>query len=309
MSVHTIDSAYFEKVKDENYRPGFLERLLNFLTCRCDANEEQFTIAPVSFIQLFRFGSRTDKLLAIVGAICGILAGMVYTFPYFISGKLATVLIEHGPGDSKLLTEGYLYVSLDLIIAVCVFVLTFFQNFLLKKACTNIIANIRIEFIKALLRQDATWLDKQKFGALNAELTENIDIINDGVSEKVGMVIRGFSAVIGCCIFDAIVNWKAFLIVFGGAPISVILMSFMGKLVHTTTKKQLPYSEKAAAVLQESLINVKTVQCCNGQKEMIDRYCKILHDGRKHGVMSFFWNGFFDGTTFGVLYIIYGITF
>ena len=85
---------------------------------------------------------------------------------------MATVLIEHGSGDSKLLTKGYPYVALDLVFAIGVFILTFFQNFLLKKACTNITANLRIEFIKALLRQDATWLDKQKFGALNAELTE-----------------------------------------------------------------------------------------------------------------------------------------
>ena len=97
---------------------------------------------------------------------------MAYTFPYYISGKLATVLIQHGPGDSKLFTEGYPYVALDLVFAIVTFILTFFQNFLLKKACTNIVTNLRIEFIKALLRQDATWLDKQKFGVLNAELTE-----------------------------------------------------------------------------------------------------------------------------------------
>ena len=97
---------------------------------------------------------------------------MAYPFSSYISGQLATILIEHGPGDKKLLTNGYPYVVLDLAFAAGVFILTFFQNFLLKKACTNITAKLRIEFIKALLRQDATWLDKQKFGALNAELTE-----------------------------------------------------------------------------------------------------------------------------------------
>ncbi|KAE9546862.1 hypothetical protein FO519_009926 [Halicephalobus sp. NKZ332] len=309
MSVLKNNNTLSHEVKNESYQPGFFERWFNFLTCRCDVNEEEFTIAPVNFIELFRFGSRTDKLLVIIGVICGIISGMAYTFPYYISGKLATVLIERGPGDSKLLTEGYPYVALDLVIAVFMFILTFFQNFLLKKACTNIITNLRVEFIKALLRQDAAWLDKQKFGVLNAELTENIDVIKDGIGEKVGMVIRGFSAVIGCCIFGIFVDWKGLLIVFGGAPISVILMSFMGRLVHTTTKKQLPYSEKAAAVLQESLINVKTVQCCNGEREIIDRYCKTLKGGRGYSVLSFFWNGFFDGATFIVLYFFFGITF
>ncbi|KAE9548088.1 hypothetical protein FO519_008699 [Halicephalobus sp. NKZ332] len=308
MSVKPDENRHSE-TNDEVYRPGFFERLLTIFTCRYDVNEERFTTAPVGFVDLFRFGSRTDKLFVIIGVICGILAGMVYTFPSFIVGKLATVLIQYSPGDIRLLTEGYPYVALDLIFAISVFVLTFFQNFLLKRACTNITTNLRIEFIKALLRQDATWLGKQKFGVLNAELTENIDVIKDGIGEKIGMVIRGFSALIGCCIFSAWVDWKIFLIILPSVPISVMLMSFMGRLLSISAKQQLPYSERAAAVLQESLINVKTVQCCNGEKEMIDRYCRTLKGGRKYGVMPYFWNGLFDGTTYSALYFFYGVSF
>ncbi|KAE9546823.1 hypothetical protein FO519_009965 [Halicephalobus sp. NKZ332] len=302
-------NGYSKKIEDKNDQPGLFTKWFNVLICRCGVNEEPLTTSPVSFIDLFRFGSRIDKLLIIFGVICGIISGMTHTFTSVISAKLATVLIKYGPGDSKLLTNGYSYITLGLVFSVGVFIIGFFQNFLFKKACANITTTLRVKFIKALLQQDATWLDKQKFGALNAELTENIDIIRDGIGEKVGIIIRGFAALVGCCIFSVLIDWRALLIVFAGAPISVILMSFMGRLVHTTTKKQLPYSEKAAAVLQESLMNAKTVQCCNGEKEMVDRYCKTLHDGRKYGVMSFFWNGFFDGTTFFVLYLFYGISF
>ncbi|KAE9546765.1 hypothetical protein FO519_010023 [Halicephalobus sp. NKZ332] len=309
MSATIGENRNFEKSEDEDHRSRCFERLFNFITCKHDLDEEESATPPVGFVQLFRFGSRSDKLLVIIGVLCGILGGMVYTFPSFIIGKIATVLIEYGPGDRELLTKGYPYVILDLFFAVAVFILNFFQNFLLKKACTNIIANIRIEFIKALLRQDATWLDKQKFGVLNAELTENINVIKDGMGEKIGMVIRGISALIGCCIFSIIVDWKVFLIILPCVPISVMLMSFMGRLLNVAAKKQSPYSEKAAAVLQESLINVKTVQCCNGEKEMIDRYCRTLKSGRKYGVMPYFWNGLFDGATYLTIYIFYSVAF
>lgn len=137
----------------------------------------------------------------------------------------------------------------------------------------------------------------------------NIDVIRDGIGEKIGLVVRGASALIGCCIFSAIVDWKSFLIIFGSAPICVFLMSFMGRLISVTSKKQIPLTEKAAAILQESLINVKTVQCCNGEQEMIDKYWKTLKDGRGYAVLSYFWNGFFDGLSFFILYVFYGITF
>ena len=110
--------------------------------------------------------------MTIIGIICAIIARSTYIFVSFLRGKLASVLIQYGPGDDNLLTKGYPYVAFGLIFAIGTFTLTFFQNFLLRKACINITANLRIEFLKALLRQDATWLDKQKFGALNAELTE-----------------------------------------------------------------------------------------------------------------------------------------
>ncbi|KAE9546988.1 hypothetical protein FO519_009800 [Halicephalobus sp. NKZ332] len=309
MPVVLDDNGHSRNAENRNYRPGLFTNWFNSFTCKCDVDDEPLTISPVSFIELFRFGSRTDKLLVIIGVICGIISGMSFTSNIVIRGRSAAVLLKYSSGDSKLLTEGYPYVALNLSFGVGVFILALFQNFLLKKACTNIVANLRIEFIRALLRQDAAWLDKQKLGVLNAELTENIDVVKDGIGEKMGMVIRGFSALIGCCIFDVFVNWRALLIIFGAAPISILLISFMGRLINITTRKQLPHSEKAAAILQESLINVKTVQCCNGEKEIIDHYCKALQDGRKYGIMSFFWNGLFNGSIFFVLYLFYAVTF
>uniref|UniRef100_A0AC35FFI7 Uncharacterized protein n=1 Tax=Panagrolaimus sp. PS1159 TaxID=55785 RepID=A0AC35FFI7_9BILA len=309
-----LKNEKFDNFDDETksyMRPSKFERFFNFLFCRCDLNKETLEAPPVSFIDLFRFGSKNDKIAVIIAIICGTFAGALYNFPFFVGGKIATALILYGqePGNEKILSMGLPWVGVNLFLAFAVFILSYFQTYLLKKSCTNIITNLRIKFIESLLRQDAVWMDQQKFGVLNAQLTESIDVIRDGIGEKVALVVRGISSLVGCILFSIYIDWKSFLIVFGCAPISVFFMSFMAKLISISSKKQLPYSEKASSILQESLINVKTVQCCNGEKEMVQRYRDILAQGRGFAVLNFVWNGFFDGLTFFVLYIFFGSTF
>lgn len=65
-------------------------------------------------------------------------------------------------------------------------------------------------------------------------------------------------------------------------------------------------NEKASAILQESVMNVKTIQSCNGQNTMVNKFRTILDFGRIFGIMQYFWNGFFDGIFFFILYLFNG---
>jgi ABC-type multidrug transport system fused ATPase/permease subunit len=232
-----LKNEKFDNFDDETesyLRPSKFERFFNFLFCRCDLNKETLEAPPVSFIDLFRFGSKNDKIAVTIAIICGTFAGALYNFPFFVGGKIATALILYGqePGNEKILSMGLPWVGVNLFLAFAVFILSYFQTYLLKRSCTNIITNLRIKFIESLLRQDAVWMDQQKFGVLNAQLTESIDVIRDGIGEKVALVVRGISSLVGCILFSIYIDWKSFLIVFGCAPISVFFMSFMAKKVY-----------------------------------------------------------------------------
>ncbi|TMS32254.1 hypothetical protein L596_000121 [Steinernema carpocapsae] len=69
------------------------------------------------------------------------------------------------------------------------------------------------------------------------------------------------------------------------------------------------YVGEAGAVLEECILNVKTVASCNGQKTMIDKYSEILKKGRFHAVLTYLWNGIFDGVFFIFLYVSFGAGF
>lgn len=72
-------------------------------------------------------------------------------------------------------------------------------------------------------------------------------------------------------------------------------------------RKQRPWLEKSANILQESIMNVRAVQSTNGQTEMVQKYSDALKSGRVHAIFNYFWNGFFDGLFFLFLYAFYGL--
>lgn len=67
--------------------------------------------------------------------------------------------------------------------------------------------------------------------------------------------------------------------------------------------------ESADTTLQESLINVKTVQSCNGENTMIKKYENSLKQGRVYGILQYVWGGLFDGFFFLLLYFFNGLGF
>uniref|UniRef100_A0A7E4WCK5 ABC transporter, ATP-binding protein n=1 Tax=Panagrellus redivivus TaxID=6233 RepID=A0A7E4WCK5_PANRE len=266
---------------------------------------------PVAFWDLFKYGTKGDKICAIIGMAAGFVAGMGLAIPYFTSGMIASALIVHGKNayDPKLYSHAMPWVAADLALAIITFACAYIQTYCLKRSCANITAKLRIKFIESILQQDASYLDTQKFGSINQQLSENIDKITDGIGEQIGLIIRGVAAVVACIVFGLAVGWQGTLINLIVCPVNLIFMVLMIKLISISTRKQEPYAEKAASVMQESIINVKTVQCCNGQTQMVDRFRSLLATGRGYAVLNYFWNGFFEACVFMALYVFFVVTF
>lgn len=69
--------------------------------------------------------------------------------------------------------------------------------------------------------------------------------------------------------------------------------------------KQLEAVGHAGAIIEESIMNHKTVAACNGQETMIDRYSKALARGRKYALQIYSFAGLFDGLFFLIMYIFF----
>ncbi|EGT36915.1 hypothetical protein CAEBREN_30931, partial [Caenorhabditis brenneri] len=75
-----------------------------------------------------------------------------------------------------------------------------------------------------------------------------------------------------------------------------------------TNSELMTLSTQSHAIIEESILNVRTVQACNGQNFMITKLKKVNEEIKKLYNKSTFWAGFFDGLALFVIYFITGIS-
>ncbi|KAI6170747.1 P glycoprotein 11 [Aphelenchoides bicaudatus] len=282
------------EAKEKPYRADGIEKWVNILLCRGDLTEEDFEARPVSFIELFKYGEPRDKQLVVVGILFAIISGIGQPIPIH---------------DEHLRSEGYKLIAINGSLGVFMLISNFLQYFILRYACQNIIATLRARFISSILRQNAAWFDDKQFGAINSQLNEQINCIRDGIAEKIGLLVRGVAMFLTTLFIAFYFNWKITLIMIPVAPLSCLSMSFMARLISAASQKQTQWLESSANILQESILNVRTVQSVNGQEQILEKFKKLLKKARIYGILVYFWNGLFDGLFFFILYLFYTLGF
>lgn len=78
-------------------------------------------------------------------------------------------------------------------------------------------------------------------------------------------------------------------------------------MTSVAAKEHLRHSNLAGAVLQESLLNISTVQSCQAENAIVAKYEKRLDEGRPHAIRQYVWGGLFDAAFFLILYSFYAL--
>ncbi|VDO32707.1 unnamed protein product [Onchocerca flexuosa] len=279
----------------------------NQIIFRGDFAKQKLDAKPVSFFQLFRFATTCDCFMLSVSALLAIFTGIGQPLICLIGGKLTNVflLTKTFERNDAFWYQAYIYVYLYASVGITMVITTTIQYICAKNASLNITCTMRREYMKSLLRQEAAWFDQQKTGTLTAQLNANIEKIKDGIGDKVGMILRGVTMFLTCVIIGFIYDWRLTLVMFGTGPISAALLSTMARQTEHSSSMQSSIDGRAAAVLEESIMNVKTVAACNAQETMIRRYAATLKACRKFALHAYAFAGFFDGLFFLVFYGAY----
>nr|QNG62059.1 P-glycoprotein 11.2 [Parascaris univalens] len=293
------------------YEQSTFDKIINTLLCRGDYTKQKLEARPVSLFQLFRFATFLDKILVAIGIVLAIFCGIGQPMVVLIAGQLTNILLvtKDFNNNEAFWNDAYLNVYIYAAVGVTLVVLTITQYICFKNASLNIARNVRSEYMRSLLRQDAGWFDSQKSGTITSQLNENIDKIKDGVGDKIGLILRGVTMFVTCIVIGFIYEWRITLVMIGMGPASAALMSSMARLIDRASVKQLKAVGHAGAIIEESIMNHKTVAACNGQETMIDRYSKALAEGRKYALQIYSVAGLFDGLFFLIMYIFFAAGF
>uniref|UniRef100_A0A667Z073 ATP-binding cassette, sub-family B (MDR/TAP), member 4 n=1 Tax=Myripristis murdjan TaxID=586833 RepID=A0A667Z073_9TELE len=289
-----------------------------------EKKEKEEKLPMVGPIALFRFADGWDIVLLLLGTVMAMANGVVLPLMCIVFGDMTDSFV----GDSQLsqnITDIF-YNLTQLTPAVCflsslcrsyaiyysimgavVLVAAYMQVAFWTLAAGRQVKRVRKLFFHCIMQQDIGWFDVNETGELNTRLTDDVYKIQEGIGDKVGMLIQSFTTFLSSFVIGFIKGWKLTLV--GFALSCTLSLSFCPSVLTSFTSKEQTAYAKAGAVAEEVLSAVRTVFAFSGQEREIKRYYKNLEDAKNMGIKKAISANIAMGFTFLMIYMSYALAF
>ncbi len=219
-------------------------------------------------------------LLQALGALCALCAGTARPLYTIIYGGLVNVYndVERNPHSfpSKRLLNQKLV--LLLVIFIGQWILTCIYGILFSIAAMRYTKTLRSSYLRAVVTQDA---EKVSEARAATDLSDNISVIEDALSEKLGTVLQALSTVITSIVIAHIQSWRLAVVL-----IVIIFLAICLNLGTTLADSKLEghiqlISREASTLSEECFSSIRTITSCQAQPRIEARYSAVLDRMRK----------------------------
>ncbi|NXO51029.1 MDR1 protein, partial [Aramus guarauna] len=272
----------------------------------------------VSPLTLFRYSNWSDKLLMILGTLLAIAHGSSLPIAMIIFGDMTDSFVNSGDLNfsanfsldlGKLEEDMTRYAYYYSAIAAGVLLAAYIQTSFWTLAAGRQIKKIRQNFFHAIMRQEIGWFDVNDVGELNTRLLDDVSKINEGIGDKIGLLVQAVTTFVTGFIVGLIRGWKLTLVILAVSPVLGLSAALWAKVLSAFTDKEQAAYAKAGAVAEEVLAAVRTVVAFGGQEKEIKRYHKNLEDAKQIGIKKSITANISMGAAFLLIYASYALAF
>ncbi|XP_052550928.1 ATP-dependent translocase ABCB1 isoform X2 [Tympanuchus pallidicinctus] len=278
----------------------------------------------VSPLALFRYSTCTDKLLMIFGSLLAIAHGSSLPIAMIIFGDMTDSFVTSGDtnftgnlstlnSSSEMLNKleedmtryAYYYTAIGAAVLVAAYVQTSFWTL----AAGRQVKKIRENFFHAIMKQEIGWFDVNDAGELNTRLIDDVSKINEGIGDKIGLLIQSETTFISGFVVGLVRGWKLTLVILAVSPVLGLSAAIWAKILTAFTDREQAAYAKAGAVAEEVLGAIRTVVAFGGQEKEIKRYHKNLEDAKRIGIRKAITSNISIGAAFLLIYASYALAF
>eukprot|EP00095_Tigriopus_kingsejongensis_P002534 snap_masked-scaffold344_size201325-processed-gene-0.9 protein:Tk02534 transcript:snap_masked-scaffold344_size201325-processed-gene-0.9-mRNA-1 annotation:"P-glycoprotein" len=312
----------------------------------CQEKVKEKSLPPVSVFKLFRFASPRDLFLICLALLAALICGCSMPLMIILFGDLANTFVQNDLNMTQICQgvpfccDDFLQLDLSLpgcevteedighfilnnnffeqitrfakgtaLIGLVNFVMSYVFVTCLNHAAECQVYRIRGLFLKSVLRQDIGWYDTNQTGDFASRMTEDLNKVQEGMGEKIGMFIF-FATIFVASLINAFVHgWELTLVIFSVMPVLVISTAIIAGSQTYLTARELKAYGKAGSVAEEVLSSVRTVVAFGGQSKEVGRFEHNLIFARKAGIMRGMLTGVGGGFMWLVIYCSYALAF
>lgn len=241
------------------------------------------TAEPVPSLSFFAFYFRhadaLDLLMMFIGVVGGLVTGALIPFFQWLFGRMLDSL---NTGED--IVEAVSTVAIQFAyMAVVAFVMGHLQVWGWSVYGERQVARIRGLYVKALLRQDISWYDRQTRGQMAAITTELTNSLQDGLGRKNGDIIEYLAQFVGGFVIAFMQSWRLTLVLMAAIPAVIVAAAVMASLAGRAKKKESLAYAAAGAQAYETLAAIRTVQALRLQPRVKAAYDRLLREAEKMG--------------------------
>ncbi|KAH6647225.1 ABC multidrug transporter [Truncatella angustata] len=231
-----------------------------------------------------------DVLLLLVGIFSSIAAGVPFPLIGIVFGQLldnlnsATCANESATDASDYQSSVNSKVLLVVYLAIAQFVAIYLYIVSWNLFGNRLAHRLRAKYFRSLLRQEVSYFEKLPAGDVSSRLTTDIETIQQGTSEKVGVVLGVLSMFVTAYIVAFIKYAKLAGILVSLLPAFMLMGVLGGHFIGKYSGLVSKHMAAAASVAQESLANITVVQAFRANSKLERKFTKQLDLARSDGI-------------------------
>ncbi|OLL24370.1 Leptomycin B resistance protein pmd1, partial [Neolecta irregularis DAH-3] len=233
----------------------------------------------VDYFSLYRYSTPLDKALMLLGLVMAAVFGAAAPLPAVVIGRLTNSFAAFTSGTGSISGDQFQkdidYNTLYFIyITIAIFCSTFIATFSWLYTGDRITRQIRERYLRAVLRQNIAYFDKLGAGAVTTRITSDTALIQDGISEKVVIVVSSLSSFISAFTIAFIKSWRLTLIMSCIVPLLAGIVGSISILLSKYSKESLNVYSVGGTLAEEVFSSIRSVQAFGTQ----DKVSAIYYD-------------------------------
>jgi len=203
-----------------------------------------------------------------------------------IFGKFTTVFNNFSDGQltpKQYQNETADYILLFVYLFVAKFVVTYAATTCITIAGMRTTRALRQAFLDHLLRLEIWHFDTASTGAAATQVTTNGNRVNQGIAEKLGLVMQSSSMFVSAFIVALAVQWKLALITMSIIPVILILTGATVAIDATLEARVVRIYSQGSVLVQEAISSIKTIHAFWAQEKMAKKYDTFLQGAHQEG--------------------------
>ncbi|KAL9112785.1 MAG: hypothetical protein Q9227_003088 [Pyrenula ochraceoflavens] len=268
--------------------------------------------SSAGFFAIYRFATNIDVLYIVGSTVACAAAGVSVPLMMAVLGALAGNFSGHlttadsDPGFVGNVNHNVLYF---VYIGVAQLVLVSTGMYGLNMAGERITTRLRRAFLAAVLRQNVAFFDSVGAGEIAVRMSNDMNLVQDGISQKIGIIASGVAGFFAAIILSFIYNWRVALVLLCIPALIIVIMGGCGAAMKRFQEKATAEYGQTSSFAEEVLSCIRNVIAYGSQSRLMESYKKSLDSPERADFIAQGILGLMLSALFAVINLAYGLAF